>query len=52
MAKINFDESTAVVGLKQRVFTKHGFEIDEDIAKGYTKSMFTAIAEFLKIVKN
>lgn len=52
MAKINYDESTAVVGFKQGVFTKYGFEIDEDIAKGYTKSLFTAISEFLKIVKS
>lgn len=52
MAKINYDESTAVVGFKQGVFVKYGFEIDEDIAKGYTKSLFTAIDEFLKIVKS
>lgn len=52
MGKINYEDSTAVVGFKQSVFTKYGFEIDEDIAKGYTKSLFTAISEFLKIVKS
>lgn len=56
MAERNFNvddaTSTVAVGFKQSVFTKYAFEIDEDIAKGYTKSLFTSFSEFLKIVKN
>lgn len=54
MAKFNIDdnENTLLVGMKQAVFTKYGFDISEEIARGYIKSLFTAISEFLKIVKS
>lgn len=54
MAKFNIDEKECVYPslMKQNVFIKYAFEIDEDIAKGYIKSLFDAIASFMKVVKS